>query len=124
MLSEADNQLLCRVGPGTLVGDLLRRYWIPALRSDEIPEADSAPIRVRLLGENLIGFRATSGEVGQIQDACPHRGVSLFFGCNEEEGLRCVYRHEEAFTQAVEGTSSSAESLLNSMQARIAAEAP
>ncbi len=91
MLSEQDNQLLCRVGPGTPVGDLMRHYWIPAIRSDEIPEVDSAPIRVRLLGENLIGFRASSGQVGLVKDACPHRGASLFFGRNEEDGLRCVY---------------------------------
>jgi phenylpropionate dioxygenase-like ring-hydroxylating dioxygenase large terminal subunit len=69
----------------------LRQYWIPALVSRELPEADGPPVRVRLLGENLIAFRATSGRVGLIQNHCPHRGASLFFGRNEEEGLRCVY---------------------------------
>jgi phenylpropionate dioxygenase-like ring-hydroxylating dioxygenase large terminal subunit len=73
------------------MGDLLRQYWIPALMSSELPEADGPPMRVRLLGENLIGFRATSGTVGLIQNHCPHRGASLFFGRNEEEGLRCAY---------------------------------
>ena len=91
MLSSEDNELLCRVGPGTPMGDLMRQYWIPALLSGELPAPDCPPVRVRLLGENLIAFRATSGEVGLIQNACPHRGASLFFGRNEEEGLRCVY---------------------------------
>jgi phenylpropionate dioxygenase-like ring-hydroxylating dioxygenase large terminal subunit len=91
MLSKEDNAILTRVGPGTLMGNLLRRYWTPALLSTEVPEPDSPPVRVRLLGEDLIGFRLTSGKVGLIANACPHRGASLFFGRNEEEGLRCVY---------------------------------
>jgi len=91
MLSREDTELLCRVGPGTPMGTLLRQYWIPALVSSELPERDGAPVRVRLLGENLIAFRVTSGRVGLIQNHCPHRGASLFFGRNEEEGLRCVY---------------------------------
>ena len=91
MLSREDNALLARVGPGTATGDLLRQYWIPALTSSEVPEPDGAPVRVRLLGENLIGFRTTSGKVGLIQNHCPHRGASLFFGRNERDGLRCVY---------------------------------
>src|SRR6266542_439107 len=91
MLSAAENDLLCRIGPGTLMGDLLRQYWIPALIPREMPEPDCPPMRLRLLGENLIAFRTTSGSVGIIQNACPHRGASLFFGRNEEEGLRCVY---------------------------------
>lgn len=91
MLSKEDNELLCRVGPGTPMGGLLRQYWIPAFLASELPEADGPPVRVRLLGENLVGFRATSGQVGLIQNACPHRGASLFFGRNEEDGLRCVY---------------------------------
>src|SRR5713101_3291081 len=91
MLSKDDNEMLCRIGPGTPMGDLMRQYWIPAARSDELPSPDYPPLRVRLLGENLIGYRVTSGKVGLIQNACPHRGASLFFGRNEEEGLRCVY---------------------------------
>ena len=91
MLSREDNELLCRVGPGTPTGALMRQYWIPALMSSELPERDGAPVRVRLLGENLIAFRVTSGKIGLIQNHCPHRGASLFFGRNEEEGLRCVY---------------------------------
>jgi phthalate 4,5-dioxygenase len=91
MLSKEDNEFLCRIGPGTPMGDLMRQYWIPAIRSDELPGPDSPPLRVRLLGEDLIGFRVTSGQVGLIQNNCPHRGASLFFGRNEEQGLRCVY---------------------------------
>ena len=91
MLSVADNEALCRVGPGTLMGDLFRQYWLPAARSAELPANDGPPLRVKMLGEELIAFRTTSGEVGLIQNACPHRGASLFFGRNEEEGLRCVY---------------------------------
>jgi len=91
MLSKEDNALLCRVGPGTPMGDLMRQYWIPAARSDELPTPDAAPLRVRLLGENLIAFRVTSGKVGIAANHCPHRGASLFYGRNEQEGLRCVY---------------------------------
>jgi len=91
MLSQEDNEILTRVGPGTPMGDMFRQYWIPAIRADELPGPDSAPLRVKLLGEELIGFRTTSGAVGLMQNACPHRGASLFFGRNEEEGLRCVY---------------------------------
>jgi phenylpropionate dioxygenase-like ring-hydroxylating dioxygenase large terminal subunit len=91
MLSKQDNDLLCRVGPGTPMGNLMRQYWLPAARSDELPAPDCPPLRVKLLGEELIGFRTTSGAVGLMQNACPHRGASMFFGRNEEEGLRCVY---------------------------------
>ena len=91
MLTNADNDYLCRIGPGTPMGNLFRQYWLPAIRSDELPAPDCPPMRVKLLGEELIGFRTTSGKVGLIQNACPHRGASLFFGRNEEQGLRCVY---------------------------------
>ena len=91
MLSQEDNELMCRVGPGTPMGNLMREYWLPAVRSDELPAPDCAPLRLRLLGEDLIAFRTTSGATGVIQNACPHRGASMFFGRNEEEGLRCVY---------------------------------
>jgi phenylpropionate dioxygenase-like ring-hydroxylating dioxygenase large terminal subunit len=91
MLSSADNDLICRVGPGTPMGNLMRQYWMPALVSSELPKPDSDPVRVLLLGEKLIAFRDTNGNVGLIQNHCPHRGASLFFGRNEEAGLRCVY---------------------------------
>jgi phenylpropionate dioxygenase-like ring-hydroxylating dioxygenase large terminal subunit len=73
------------------MGDLMRQYWLPVLVSTELPAPDCPPLRVRLLGEDMIAFRATSGGVGMIRNACPHRGASLFFGRNEEDGLRCVY---------------------------------
>lgn len=91
MLSEEENELLTRVGPGTPIGDLFRQFWIPALLASELPAADCAPLRVRLLGEDLIAFRDTAGRVGLLGNACSHRGASLFFARNEENGLRCVY---------------------------------
>ncbi len=91
MLSKEENELLCRVGPGTPMGELMRQYWIPALASSDLPAADGPPIRLRLLGENLIAFRDTGGRVGLLHHACAHRGASLFFGRNEEGGIRCVY---------------------------------
>jgi nitrite reductase/ring-hydroxylating ferredoxin subunit len=91
MLTKQDNEILTRVGPGTLMGDLLRRYWTPALLSSELTEPDCPPIRVRLLAEDLVAFRDSAGKVGLVAQSCPHRGASLFFGRNEESGLRCVY---------------------------------
>ena len=91
MLTKHDNELITRVGPGTPMGDLMRRYWLPALLSEELPEPDCAPVRLRLLGEDLVAFRTTSGRVGVLDTYCPHRNANLFWGRNEEEGLRCVY---------------------------------
>jgi len=91
MLTQADNDYLCRVGPGTPMGNLLRRFWMPAIISTELPEPDCAPVRLRLLSEDLVAWRNTDGSVGIMQNACPHRGASMFFGRNEENGLRCVY---------------------------------
>src|SRR5579871_4545294 len=91
MASREENELLTRVGPGTPVGELMRQYWIPALLSTELPSPDGPPVRVKLLGEELIAFRDTNGQVGLIGNHCPHRGASLFFGRNEECGIRCVY---------------------------------
>src|SRR5882672_5157122 len=91
MLSREDNELLCRVGRGTPMGELMRQYWMPAALSSELPERDGVPLRVRLLGEDLIAFRVSSGAVGLVRNSCPHRGASLFYGRNEAEGLRCVY---------------------------------
>ena len=83
MLSAKNNEQITQTGPGTPMGDYLRRYWLPAITSRELPSPDCPPIRVRLLSEDLIAFRTTSGTVGLIQNACPHRGASLFFGRNE-----------------------------------------
>ena len=91
MLSREENELLTRVGPGTPMGHLLRCFWQPFALSRELAHADSDPIRVRVLGEDLVAFRDSNGAVGLLQNNCPHRGASLFFGRNEEAGLRCVY---------------------------------
>jgi phthalate 4,5-dioxygenase len=91
MLTREENDLLCRVGPGTPMGELMRQYWLPGVLSSELPAPDSDPRRIKLLGEELIAFRDSNGDVGLLQNNCPHRGASLFFGRNEEAGLRCVY---------------------------------
>ena len=90
MLTREENDLMCRVGPGTPMGEVLRHYWLPVFFPSEL-EPDGPPIRTRLLGEDLVAFRTTSGQISLIQNACPHRGASMFFGRNEEDGLRCVY---------------------------------
>src|ERR1043166_6110409 len=91
MLSREENELLTQVHPGSRMGNLFRRYWIPALLAEEIPEPDGAPVRVRLLGEDLVAFRDTRGRIGLLEEHCSHRGTSLFYGRNEECGLRCIY---------------------------------
>jgi nitrite reductase/ring-hydroxylating ferredoxin subunit len=84
-------ETLVRTGPGTPMGNLLRRYWVPILLSREIAEPDGPQVRVQILGEKLLAFRDTDGEVGLIDEFCSHRGVSLYFGRNEENGIRCAY---------------------------------
>jgi phenylpropionate dioxygenase-like ring-hydroxylating dioxygenase large terminal subunit len=91
VLSKEENELITRVGPGTPMGNLMREYWLPAMLSSELPKPGCNPVRVMLLGEKLIGFRDGQNRVGLLADACPHRGASLFFGRNDECGLRCVY---------------------------------
>jgi phenylpropionate dioxygenase-like ring-hydroxylating dioxygenase large terminal subunit len=91
MLSREENELLTRVGPGTAMGELMRRYWMPALLAEEIPAPDCAPVRVRLLSEDLVAFRDTRGRIGLLAEHCSHRGTSLFYGRNEECGLACIY---------------------------------
>jgi phthalate 4,5-dioxygenase len=91
MLTVEENERVTRVGPGTPGGKLFRRYWWPMCLASELPEKDGAPLRARLLGEDLIAFRDTEGKVGLIDAFCPHRRAPLFFGRNEECGLRCVY---------------------------------
>jgi phthalate 4,5-dioxygenase oxygenase subunit len=91
MLTTAENERVTRVGPGTPAGKLFRRYWLPACLSSELSEPDGAPLRVRLLGEDLIAYRATDGSVGLLDAYCPHRRAPLFFARNEECGIRCVY---------------------------------
>jgi phthalate 4,5-dioxygenase oxygenase subunit len=91
MLSKEDNELLTRTNSGTSMGNLIRRYWVPALLSEEIPGPDCPPVRVKLLGEELVAFRDTQGRIGLLGEHCAHRGTSLFFARNEECGLRCIY---------------------------------
>lgn len=91
MLTREQNETLTRTGPGTAMGALLRRYWIPALLSEELPAADCPPVRVRLLSERLVAFRDTGGRIGLLDEFCAHRRASLWFGRNEENGLRCAY---------------------------------
>jgi nitrite reductase/ring-hydroxylating ferredoxin subunit len=90
MLNQSDNELLTRIGPGTTMGEMLREYWVPACRTASI-EADGAPFRVRLFGENFVAFRVTDGRVGFMQEACPHRCASMALARNEENGLRCIF---------------------------------
>lgn len=91
MLTHEENELLCRVEGDAPMGKMFREYWLAACLSEEIPEPDSDPVRVRLLGENLVAFRDSEGRVGLLEEACPHRRASLYYGRNEECGLRCLY---------------------------------
>jgi phthalate 4,5-dioxygenase oxygenase subunit len=91
MLTSEENDLLCRVEGNAPMGRLMRRHWIPALLSEEIDENDGKPVRVRLLGEDLVAFRDSDGRPGIVGERCPHRGASLVYGRNEECGLRCLY---------------------------------
>jgi phenylpropionate dioxygenase-like ring-hydroxylating dioxygenase large terminal subunit len=91
MLRQSQNEFVTRTGVDTPMGNLFRRYWLPALLTDELPADDCPPVRVKLLSERLVAFRDTLGRYGLIDEFCPHRGVSLWFGRNEECGLRCPY---------------------------------
>lgn len=91
MLTREENELLVRTGPGTPMGELLRRFWLPALLAEELPAPDCPPVRVRLLGESLVAFRDSENRIGLIDAYCAHRGANLFWGRNEAGGLRCVY---------------------------------
>jgi phthalate 4,5-dioxygenase len=91
MLSKVENDLLTQTNSGTGAGEYFRRFWLPALMASEVPTPDCPPVRIRLLGEDLVAFRDTQGRVGLMEEFCPHRRSSLFWGRNEECGLRCVY---------------------------------
>jgi phthalate 4,5-dioxygenase oxygenase subunit len=90
MLSAEETDLLCRVGKGTPMGELMRRYWLPVVYAPELPP-DGQPMRVRVLGEDLLAWRDSNGVPSFVEQRCPHRGASLYFGRNEEAGLRCAY---------------------------------
>jgi phthalate 4,5-dioxygenase oxygenase subunit len=91
MLSAADNDLLTLAGPATQLGKYFRRFWLPVALSAELSERDGAPIRVKVLGEDLIAFRTSDGSVGLSEPRCPHRGADLYFGRNELGGIRCIF---------------------------------
>jgi nitrite reductase/ring-hydroxylating ferredoxin subunit len=91
MLTAVENELLSRTGPGTPMGALFRRYWLPVLLSEEIPQPDGAPAAVEVLGERLVAFRDTGGPVGLLEERCAHRSASLVYARNEEGGLRCIF---------------------------------
>jgi len=91
MLKKEQNDLLTQTGPGTPAGRLFRSYWIPALLASELADNDCPPVRVKLLSERLLAFRDSQGRLGLIDEFCAHRGVSLWFGRNEQNGLRCSY---------------------------------
>ncbi|HEY2872806.1 MAG TPA: Rieske 2Fe-2S domain-containing protein [Reyranella sp.] len=91
MLSKADNVFLTRAGKDTPMGALLRCFWMPALLSEELPERDGPPKKIRLLGEDLLAFRDSDGRIGIVEPHCPHRGANLYYGRNEECGLRCAF---------------------------------
>ncbi len=91
MISHAENVTLTQTSAGTPMGETMRRYWMPAALSTELPGPDCPPVRVRLLGEDLVAFRDSQGRIGLLDEFCPHRRASLFLARNEESGLRCVY---------------------------------
>jgi phenylpropionate dioxygenase-like ring-hydroxylating dioxygenase large terminal subunit len=91
MLKTEVNELLTQTGPATPTGELFRRYWVPALLAEELPENDCPPVRVKILSERLIAFRSSDGEYGLIDEFCAHRGASLWFGRVEQGGIRCAY---------------------------------
>lgn len=90
-MKREQNERLTRIGPGTAMGETFRRYWLPFALVEELPAPDCPPIRVRLLGEDLVAFRSSDGAVGLVDAYCPHRRAPMFFGRNEDCGLRCVY---------------------------------
>ncbi len=97
MLSVADNELITRTGPGTTMGALFRRFWLPVALATEVGTVEAGPTKVNVLGEQLVAFRNTDGSVGLVEAGCPHRLANLFWGRNEGDGLRCVY-HGWKFT--------------------------
>jgi phthalate 4,5-dioxygenase oxygenase subunit len=91
MITREENDLLCRVENEAPMGKLMRQHWVPICLSEEVAEPDGDPVAARILGEDLVVFRDTDGNVGVLAAACPHRGPSLVYGRNEEGGLRCLY---------------------------------
>ena len=112
MLNQEQNDLLTQTGAGSPMGELFRRFWLPALLAEELPEPDCPPVRLQLLSERMITFRDSEGKLGAIDEFCAHRGVSLWFGRNEQGGIRCAYHgwKYDVTGQCVEVPSEAAES--------------
>ncbi|HZD65124.1 MAG TPA: Rieske 2Fe-2S domain-containing protein [Acidimicrobiales bacterium] len=91
MLTREENEYLCRIGPGTAMGNVMRRYWVPAIQRQDLPAADGDPVPFQVLGERLVAFRDSEGRVGVLEEACCHRGASLALGRVEDCGIRCLY---------------------------------
>ena len=91
MLSAKQNERICRVGPGTAMGDVFRRFWLPVCTSDRLLKPDGDPLRARLLGQDFVAFRNSEGQVGLLDEHCPHRRASLALGRVEDGGIRCLY---------------------------------
>ncbi len=101
MTTFAENERLCRVGPGTPMGEVMRRYWTPACLSSQLPHPDSDPVSVRLFGQDLVAFRDSNGKIGLLHEYCMHRGVSLLTGRVADGGIRCLYH---GWKYCVDGT--------------------
>src|ERR1700722_2178046 len=97
MLPGEENERITRVGPGTPMGNLLRRYWHPIAALEDLEREDVLPVRI--LGENLVLYKTTHGEYGLIQERCPHRSTSLAYGIPDADGIRCAY-HGWYFTSS------------------------
>ena len=91
MITREDNEMLCRVENDAPMGRLMRQHWMPICLTEEVAEPDCDPVAAQVLGDKLVVFRDSEGQVGVMDEACPHRGVSLLYGRNEEGGLRCLY---------------------------------
>ncbi|WAJ44306.1 Rieske 2Fe-2S domain-containing protein [Mycobacterium sp. Aquia_216] len=94
-MTPEENELLTRIGPGTPMGEYFRRYWHPLFLAQELPGPDCDPVRTRILGEDLVAFRDSAGKVGVLDAFCPHRRAAMYYGRNEEGGLRCVYHGQK-----------------------------
>lgn len=101
MLSREENELMCRVGPGTPMGEAIRRYWVPVLSSYQLPAPDCDPVKVELFGERYVAFRDSAGRVGLLDEQCLHRSASLALGRVENGGIRCLFH---GWNFAVDGT--------------------
>ncbi len=101
MLTKEDNDLICRIGPGTPMGNVFRRYWHPVCLAEQLPHNDCDPLALKLLGQNFVAFRNTEGQLGLLDEGCMHRGTSLALGRVEHCGIRCIYH---GWKYAVDGS--------------------